>query len=90
LNVRDALWLGTTGIGDQRRLPYVNPAFETIYGIRADEILRSDQAWLDILHPGDRERTLQALSDHQLISRAPSPPGVPALLTQRETSPRRE
>ncbi len=62
-NVRDAFWLGTTGIGEQRQVLYVNPAFAKVFGITEEEILKSDRAWLDAVDPDDRERTLKALED---------------------------
>jgi two-component system cell cycle sensor histidine kinase/response regulator CckA len=39
---------------------YVSPAFETIFGRPADILAMSPGAWLDAVHPDDRERVEQA------------------------------
>lgn len=62
-NVRDAFWLGSTGGRDQRQILYVNPAFIEIFGVAEDEILRSDRAWLEAVHPLDREGVVGPLED---------------------------
>jgi PAS domain S-box-containing protein len=60
-NVESAMWIGTPADGGRGRVLYMNPAFEHIFGIPAEEIIRSDHAWLDILHQEDRDRTLASL-----------------------------
>jgi PAS domain S-box-containing protein len=62
-NVEVAFWLGTPEVGDERQVLYVNPAFEEIFGIAAEEIYRSDRAWLKAVHEEDRGRTLSALEE---------------------------
>ncbi len=42
------------------RMLYVSPAFETIFGRPADILATSPGAWLDAVHPDDRERVEQA------------------------------
>ncbi len=60
-HVESAFWIGTPGDGERGQVLYVNPAFERIFGISRDEIVRSDRAWLECLHPEDREQTLACL-----------------------------
>jgi len=62
-NVPDAFWLGTAGKGDRGGILYVNPAFEEIFGIKTEEIYKSDNAWLEMLHEDDRDRVLVALEE---------------------------
>jgi len=62
-SVRDAFWLGTAGDGDRGRILYVNPAFEEIFGIKAEEIYKSDTAWIEMLHEDDRDRVLKAMQE---------------------------
>jgi len=62
-SVQDALWLGTLGTGKDRKILYISPAFEKIFGIESKEIYKSDQAWVEILHEQDRERVLNLLED---------------------------
>jgi PAS domain S-box-containing protein len=62
-NVQDAFWLGTAGEGDRGEILYVNPAFEEIFGIKTEEIYKSDNAWLEMLHEDDRDWVLEALEE---------------------------
>jgi len=62
-SVRDAFWLRTAGDGGRGEIIYVNPAFEEIFGLKAEEIYKSDNAWLEILHGDDRVRVLGALEE---------------------------
>ena len=39
----------------QRRTLYVSPAYERIYGRSCDELYEKPDAWLDVVHPDDRE-----------------------------------
>ena len=60
-SVEEGFWIGSRASRDQRRILYVNPAFERIFGIRAEDVYASLQAWADIIHEEDRERVLAAL-----------------------------
>ena len=62
-NVRDAFWLGTVGDGDRGEILYVNPSFEAIFGIKAEEIYKSENAWAEMLHEDDRDRVLEAMHE---------------------------
>ncbi len=59
--VHDAFWLGTAGNGDRGKILYVNPAFEEVFGIKAEQIYESDNAWLEMLHEDDRDRVREAM-----------------------------
>ena len=41
---------------------YVNPAYEKIWGQSCDELYQRHDAWLDAVHPDDRERVLEKLN----------------------------
>jgi PAS domain S-box-containing protein len=62
-NVQDAFSLGTPGDGDRGEILYVNPAFEEIFGIKAEEIYETDNPWLEMLHEDDRDRVLASLEE---------------------------
>jgi PAS domain S-box-containing protein len=62
-NVEEAFWLGMPAVGPGRQVLYATPAFETLFGIKVEELYRSERAWLELVHPEDRERTLVALEE---------------------------
>jgi PAS domain S-box-containing protein len=53
----DMLWIRSA---EDLQLEYLSPAFERIYGISRQDVLRGDnfRSWLDLVVPEDRERTL--------------------------------
>jgi PAS domain S-box-containing protein len=59
-NVMDGFWIQTGGAEDCRTL-YVNPAFERIFGVSSEEVLKSEGAWTIPLHPEDRDRVVAAM-----------------------------
>ncbi len=52
------LWLREFPSG---RLVYVNPAYERVWGLPRERLLRDGDLWADLLHPDDRDRVLAAL-----------------------------
>ncbi len=60
-NVQDVFWLGTPGTGDQRRVLYASSAFEKIFGVKPEEVYKSDNAWLEVVYEEDRDRVLGSL-----------------------------
>jgi PAS domain S-box-containing protein len=56
-SVDDTLWLATP---DGRRMLYVSPSFERIYGRPADELLADPALWLKVVAVEDRERVVHA------------------------------
>jgi PAS domain S-box-containing protein len=55
--IREVFWM--TNI-DQTEVLYVSPAYEAIWGKNADEVYRRPEAWIEAIHPSDRERIAQA------------------------------
>jgi len=58
----DSLW-----IRDAETLvfEYLSPAFEQLYGVSREQVLRANdvKAWLELLHPGDRDGAVAALRE---------------------------
>lgn len=44
-----------------RKVMYLSPSFERVYGMSAAEALRSSAKWLERVHPEDRERLEEAI-----------------------------
>jgi two-component system, cell cycle sensor histidine kinase and response regulator CckA len=56
-NIQDVFWL--TDMAKNRML-YISPAFEAIWGRSCADLYSSPRAWLDAIHPDDRERVLHS------------------------------
>jgi PAS domain S-box-containing protein len=52
-NINEVFWLMDA---ETRRIIYLSPAVERIWGITAEQNLRRPGLWLDYVHPGDRDR----------------------------------
>ncbi|CAB1371026.1 EAL domain-containing protein [Denitratisoma oestradiolicum] len=52
-NMPESFWLIDVA---ERRVAYVNPAYETIWGARPEELLQDRFSWLNYIHPDDRDR----------------------------------
>jgi PAS domain S-box-containing protein len=50
---------------DKQRMLYISPAYERIWGRPADELYRAGTAWLESIHPEDRERVREAAETRQ-------------------------
>lgn len=48
---------------DPVRVIYVNPAFERMWGLSADELYRDPRLWLSLIHEEDRQPTADAFDD---------------------------
>lgn len=64
-SINEVFWLGDL---DQNRLLYVSPACESIWGRPAADLIEHPGAWLEAVHPEDRQRTselrhLQTMGD---------------------------
>lgn len=57
-NIREVFWLSDPA-GDA--LLYVSPAYETVWGRTPDSLYDSPRAWLEAVHPEDRERVSAAV-----------------------------
>lgn len=56
--IRDVFWMNEP---DGRRLLYVSPAFEAIWGIAREQLYANPQLWMEAILPADRERVAQAM-----------------------------
>ncbi|MDB6036870.1 MAG: hypothetical protein JWM99_711 [Verrucomicrobiales bacterium] len=56
-NITDAIWIRSP---DMRRVLYISPAYERIWGRLRDVHLSQPDKWVDALHPDDRERAVAA------------------------------
>jgi diguanylate cyclase (GGDEF)-like protein/PAS domain S-box-containing protein len=52
-NVPEIFWIAEP---EPSRLTYVSPAFETIFGLSVAKVLENPKAWVEAVHPEDRER----------------------------------
>ena len=56
-NIREVFWLTDP---DNHQMLYTSPAFEVIWGRPASDLQNAPGAWLDAIHPHDRDRVRQA------------------------------
>ena len=66
-NITDAFWIRSP---DLRKVHYISPAFERIWGRSVASLYANPQAWADFILPEDRERVLAAFA--ALTGDAPS------------------
>lgn len=52
-HISDVCWLATP---DKKRVLYVSPAYETVWGRTRESLVRNPEAWFETMHPEDRER----------------------------------
>lgn len=55
--VEQLFWF--TSIAD-RKVLYLSPSFSRIWGISAEEVYADPAAWVDLIHPDDRARVMEA------------------------------
>jgi PAS domain S-box-containing protein len=56
-NIKEVFWVVEP---DKKRMLYVSPAYEAIWGRTVQSLYESPSTWLDSIHPDDRERVLNA------------------------------
>ena len=61
-NITDAFWLRDP---EETRMVYASPAYEKIWGRSCKELYQSPQAWLEAIHPEDREMVEHAMLTKQ-------------------------
>lgn len=61
-NISDAFWMREAG---DLRMTYVSPAYEKIWGRPCKALYQSADAWLEAIHPEDRELVAQAMRTKQ-------------------------
>jgi PAS domain S-box-containing protein len=62
-NITDAFWIRDP---EETRMVYVSPAYEKIWGRSCKELYQSPQAWLEAIHPEDREAVADAMLTKQV------------------------
>jgi PAS domain S-box-containing protein len=66
-SLQEALWLSSA---DERRMLYVSPAFEKVYGRPSEELVRDPSLWLRAVHEEDTVIALQGQSELHDIGRS--------------------
>ncbi len=61
-NITDAFWIRDS---EETRMVYVSPAYEKIWGRSCKDLYQSPHAWLEAIHPEDREAVAQAMLTKQ-------------------------
>jgi PAS domain S-box-containing protein len=61
-HVQEAFWLYSP---EQDRFTYISPVYERIWGHSPTRLYTQPEAWLDTVHPADRERIAVALKGRQ-------------------------
>jgi PAS domain S-box-containing protein len=56
-NIQDVFWMTDLG---KREMLYISPAYETIWGRPCAELADSAFAWVEAIHPDDRQRVIAA------------------------------
>lgn len=59
-NLEEVVWLGS-GSEDKRELIYLNPAFESVYGIKRDIAYKKFGSWINIVLEEDKEALINAI-----------------------------
>lgn len=59
-NLRDVFWLTDW---TQRKVEYVSPAYEAVWGRSCESLYRDPKSWRDVLHPDDREAVIRAFEN---------------------------
>ena len=58
-NIDEVFWL-VNPVPGKHEILYISPAYEKIWGRRCEDLYASPGAWLDAIHPEDRERIRHA------------------------------
>lgn len=61
-HVQETFWLYSP---DQDRFTYISPVYERIWGHPPTRLYTHPEAWIETVHPDDRERITTALGDRQ-------------------------
>jgi len=83
-HIQDVFWIFAP---DRRKAFYVSPAYATIWGQSCRDLYEAPDAWLQAVHPGDRDRVRAALASpetgHDLEYRIRRPDGVERWIRDR-------
>jgi len=61
-NIQQAFWLSSP---DKKKIFYISPAYEGIWGRTCESLLKDPESWLDAIHPDDRQRVVDSLKFQQ-------------------------
>jgi PAS domain S-box-containing protein len=61
-NIQDVFWISEL---NPPQVMYASPAYETIWGRRVEDLYQNFYQWMEAVHPDDRHRISQQLTDHQ-------------------------
>ncbi|WP_197084201.1 PAS domain S-box protein [Desulfovibrio sp. TomC] len=68
--IGEVFWLGSP---DWKRIFYISPAYERLWGRTTKSLYESPMSWLDVVHPEDRDAVLAFISG---LAGKPLTPGV--------------
>ncbi len=60
-NIPEVFWVTSP---DFKRMIYISPAYETIWGRTCKSLYEHPESWMDNIHPDDRDRVAAALENH--------------------------
>jgi PAS domain S-box-containing protein len=70
-NIHEVFWMTDP---TKNQMLYVSPAYEDIWGRTCASLYASPRAWIDAIHPDNRERVLQAATTKPIGSSGPTEP----------------
>ncbi|MDZ7953598.1 PAS domain-containing protein [Nostoc sp. DedQUE09] len=59
-NIDAVFWIAEVS---ENRVSYVSPAYKRLWGLNPEELYQGQQAWVDCIHPEDRESTDRAFHE---------------------------
>jgi len=61
-NIPQVFWLTSP---DKKKIFYISPAYEKIWGLTCDSLMKSPESWLEAIHPDDRQNVIDQLKYQQ-------------------------
>ena len=61
-NIREVFWLANA---DGSEMIYISPAYEQIWGRSCESLYAQPRSFMDVVHPGDRQRVLAGLEQRR-------------------------
>ncbi|MBN3927206.1 PAS domain-containing protein [Nostoc sp. NMS4] len=65
-NIDAVFWIREVS---ENRVSYVSPAYERLWGLNPEELYQGQQAWVDRIHPEDRESTQRAFEEKAIADK---------------------
>jgi PAS domain S-box-containing protein len=65
-NIDAVFWITEVS---ENQVTYVSPAYERLWGLNPQELYQGQQAWLDCIHPEDRESTQRAFCEKAIAGK---------------------